>query len=231
MKFLEGNSYYVVEGREYDLTLGDVIIIRKHEMHRVFHRATAKYRSLVLFVYPEFFTENDCEEYQQAFFDYGKDNKIDSSIVFSSGLQDAVDRLRKYSDNFKRTDTPISKSIVIEILHIINGIKSFEKPAKINQSIKNVISYLNDNYTGEVSLDRLADKFYISKFHLCRVFKQTTGLTVQEYIKRKRLTLALELKNEGLSLTESAEKAGFTDYTSFYRYYKKRYKTSPKEAN
>ena len=229
--FLEGNCYYVVDGREYDLTIGDVIVIRKHEMHRVFHRAPARYHSLVLFVHPEFFVENNCTEYEQAFFDYGKDNKIDSQTVFSSGLQDAIERLKKYSEDFVKCDTPIVKSILIEILHIINGIKSFEKPAKTNQSVKKIISYLNDNYTGEVSLDQLADNFFISKFHLCRVFKQTTGLTVQEYIRRKRLTLALELKNQGLSLTEAAAKAGFNDYTSFYRYYKKRFKLSPKEAN
>jgi AraC-like DNA-binding protein len=228
--FLEGNCYYVVEGRKYDLTPGDVIIIRKHEMHRVFHNDESRYHSLVFFVYPEFFHDNHCEEYEQAFLDYGKDNKIDSSTVFSSGFQDAVDRLKKYSNDYTNTDSTIVKSILIEILHIINGIKLFEKPTKTNQSVKNVISYLNDNFTGEVNLDLLADTFFISKFHLCRVFKQATGLTVQEYIRRKRLTLAMELKNEGLTLTEAAAKAGFTDYTSFYRYYKKRYKTTPKET-
>ena len=227
--FLEGNCYYVVEGRRYDLTPGDVIIIRKHEMHRVFHTSVARYHSLVFFVYPEFFKENGCEEYEQAFLDYGKDNKIDSSTVFTSGLQDAIDRLKKYSANYKDNDSPVVKSTLIELLYIINGIKSFEKPIKTNQAIKNVINYLNKNFTGEVNLDLLADKFFISKFHLCRLFKQSTGLTVQEYIRRKRLTLAMELKNDGLTLTEAAEKAGFNDYTSFYRYYKKRYKTPPKE--
>ena len=125
--FIEGDSKYVVEDKNYSLEPYDVIIIRKHEMHRVFHNDSSRYHSLVFFVYPEFFHTNGCEEYEQAFFDYGKDNKIDSSTVFSSGLQDAIDRLTKYSNDFSKTDSAIVKSILIEILHIINGIKSFEK--------------------------------------------------------------------------------------------------------
>lgn len=228
--FLEGDCYYVVDGRKYELTPGDMIIIRRHEMHRVFHKSEGRYRSLVLFVSPEFFSENACKEYEKAFLEYGKDNKIDSSTVFSSGLQDALDRLKKYSKGFTETNTPVVKSSLIEVLHIINSVTSFEKPTKTNLSIRKIIKYINENYTRDISLDDLADEFFISKYHLCRVFKQITGLTVQEYIRRKRLTLALEKKNNGMSLSEAASQAGFADYTSFYRYYKKRYKNSPRES-
>ncbi len=225
--FLEGDSYYVVEGRKYELTPGDVIIIRKHEMHRVFHMSEKQYSSLVLFVFPEFFEENNCKEYEQAFLDYSKDNKINCQTVISSGLQDTIDRLLKYSNNTKNIDLPVVKSTLIEILHIINGVNRFEKPAKTNQSINKIISYLNDNFTSEVSLDSLTEQFFISKYHLCREFKKATGLTLQEYVRRKRLTLASELAHSGMTLSEAATRAGFTDYTCFYRYYKKRKKTSP----
>ena len=99
--YLEGDCYYVVDGRKYDLTHGDVIIIRRHEMHRVFHRSPGAYRSVVLFITPEFFSENKCQDYEKAFLEYGKDNKIDSETVYSSGLQDALLRLKKYSKNEK----------------------------------------------------------------------------------------------------------------------------------
>jgi AraC-like DNA-binding protein len=226
--FLEGDSYYLVDGRRYELKKGDVIIIRKHEMHRVFHKTFGRYHSYVLFVFPEFFEQNNCKEYEKAFLEYGKDNKIDAHTAFSSGLTDAMERLKKYSNNFTVEDSPIIRSTLMEILYIINSVHSFAKSTKTNRSVKDIIAYLNENYTdGDVDLDTLADKFFISKFHLCRVFKETTGLTVQEYVKRKRLTLAMELKNDGLTLSEASAKAGFKDYSSFYRYYKKRYSISP----
>lgn len=229
--YLEGDCYYVVDGKKYDLTRGDIIIIRRHEMHRVFHRSAGVYRSVVLFLSPEFFSQNNCQEYEKAFLEYGKDNKIDSETVYSSGLQDALNRLKKYSKNYVEQDSPIVKSLLIEIAYLINNIQSFEKPTKSNQSIREIIAFINANYKAEISLETLADKFFISKYHLCRVFKQATGLTVQEYVRRKRLTLALELKNDGMTLLEAASVAGFKDYSSFYRYYRKRYKNAPKSAN
>ena len=54
MFFLEGDSKYIVEGKEYFLESGDIIIVRKQEMHRIFHNSNAKYRRMVLFVEPEF---------------------------------------------------------------------------------------------------------------------------------------------------------------------------------
>lgn len=226
--FLKGDCYYVVEGRRYELTPGDMIIIRKHEMHRVFHNSSTEYSCLVLFLAPEFFSENNCLEYEDAFLDYNKDNKIDSHVVLSSGMQDVLDRLEKYSNGYTIKRSTIVKSVLIELLHILNGITSFEKPEKTNQTIKMVISYLNDNYTNDIDLDKIAEKFFISKFHLCRLFKHATGLTLQEYVRRKRLTFALELRRQGTTLSDASIKAGFKDYTSFYRYYKKRFKKPPK---
>ena len=84
--FLKGDCYYVVEGRRYELTPGDMIIIRKHEMHRIFHNSFGEYSSFVFFFKPEFFSENNCLEYEDAFLDYSKDNKIDSHVVLSSGM-------------------------------------------------------------------------------------------------------------------------------------------------
>ena len=74
----------------------------------------------------------------------------------------------------------------------------------------------------------LADKFYLSKYYLCRAFHKATGLTINEYVRRKRLVLVHELKDEGRSLTEAALMAGFHDYSSFYRAYVKEYGVSPR---
>ncbi|MBQ7793297.1 MAG: AraC family ligand binding domain-containing protein, partial [Clostridia bacterium] len=66
--FIEGDSHYVVEGNIYSLTPGDVIVIRKHQMHRVFHNSPKSYKRIVLMVSPAFFQNMQCGEYEQAFF-------------------------------------------------------------------------------------------------------------------------------------------------------------------
>ena len=225
--FFEGDAKYIVENKNYTLSHGDVIIIRKNEMHRVFHNSPAAYSSFVLSVSPQFFPENNCPEYEEAFINKNYGNKINSEIVHSSGLYDSILRLKKYSEG--GADSPVVKAVVIEICYLINKISSFEAPYFTNLTTKEVINYINSNFRSEITLDSLCKRFYISKYYLCRIFKQATGLTVQEYIRQKRLTFAYELKKEGKTLSEAAVAAGFTSYSSFYRSYMKKYSKTPKE--
>ena len=53
--FLEGDAKYVVEDKMYTLEPGDLIIIRKHEFHRIYHNSPTPYRRAVLMVSPAFF--------------------------------------------------------------------------------------------------------------------------------------------------------------------------------
>ena len=74
----------------------------------------------------------------------------------------------------------------------------------------------------------LCEKFFVSKYYLCHIFKESTGLTVHEYVKQKRLNLAKEFVSDGKTLTEAAILSGFSDYSSFYRAYTKEHNQKPK---
>lgn len=229
--FLEGNSKYVVEEKIYDLSPGDIIIIRKHDMHRVFHMGNQKYHRIVLMVSPDFFKRNNCAEYETVFLNkHAKaGHRINAEIVRSSGLLDAIMRLKYYSENFSNLYAPVSESIVTEILYLLNHVSAFETADTTNKIVKNVIDYINAHFTAEITLDALCEKFFVSKFYLCHIFKAATGLTIQQYIRQKRLTLADTLRSEGKTLTEAALSSGFGDYSSFYRAYVKKNHKSPRE--
>lgn len=230
--FLEGDAKYIVEEKSYTLEPGDIIIIRKHEMHRIFHNSSARYQRCVLMVAPEFFHMYGCPEYESQFQKAapGTDNKIAAELVRSSGLYDAFIRYRKYADDSDVTPTsPILISIIIEILYLINKITGFSTADLTNSPIKDIILYLNNRFADDISLDMLAEKFYLSKYYLCRTFRKATGLTVHEYICRKRLAMVRELCTDGRSLNEAALMAGFRDYSCFYRAYVKEFGTSPRK--
>ena len=74
----------------------------------------------------------------------------------------------------------------------------------------------------------LAKRFYLSKTHLNRIFKQSTGTTVWEYITIKRLFLAKELIAAGRQPTDVCTQCGFKDYTTFFRSYKRHFGISPR---
>lgn len=230
--FLEGDSKYIVEDKTYTLEPWDIIIIRKHEMHRIYHNSMSSYHRLVLMVSPLFFEENGCTDYESQFLKnvFGNDNKIAAELVRSSGLYDAFLRYKKYSENYTLSpDCPVLKSIIVEILYLINKITCFSASDLTKSPIKPVLFYLNNHYTEDISLNMLEEKFFLSKYYLCRAFHKATGLTVHQYIQRKRLTRVRELRLEGMNIGDAAIQSGFHSYSSFYRAHLNEYGIPPRK--
>ena len=140
--FLSGDAKYIVEGNTYSLNPQDIIVIRKNEMHRVFHNSDKPYRRTVINVSPQFFTEHNCIEYEHQFLNYGTGNKISADVVVSSGIYGAFERLRKFSDNFSDISTPVVCGVIIEILYLINKNMNFSDADKTNSQLGNIIEYI-----------------------------------------------------------------------------------------
>lgn len=229
--FLEGDSKFVIEGKEYFLESGDIIIVRKHEMHRVYHNSNAKYHRIILMVEPEFFINNNCLDYETQFTNskMGIANRIKSDYVRACGLYDTFMRLKKYSGNYTQTEEPVVDALVMMILYLINQVGQFSSSDGHDSHVEQVISYINNHYTEDIDLEILSTIFFISPNYLCRIFRKSTGLTVHHYIRRKRLSKVRELRTNGKSISDAAMLSGFRDYSSFYRTYKKLMGCSPKE--
>ena len=228
--FLKGDSKYFIEENIYDLKPYDIIVIRKNQMHRIYHNSDTAYHRIVLNISPDFFCVNKCTEYEEQFISPSSEigNKIDAATVISSGLYDAFMRMREYSNNFTETDSPIFRAGVIEILYLMSNIKLYSNSETENTQLKEVISHINKNYTQNLTLDELEKRFFISKYHLCHIFPQATGMTVHQYITKKRLALAKDMIKSGMSIKEASNQSGFNNYSSFYRAYLKEYGISPK---
>ena len=69
----------------------------------------------------------------------------------------------------------------------------------------------------------------MSKYHIAHVFKDNIGMSIHQYITKKRLNLCKEAISGGMSITDAYHRFGFGDYSSFYRAFKKEYGISPKD--
>ncbi len=228
--FIKGDAQYLVEGNYYNLNPLDAIVISQNEMHRVFHFSNTFYERFVINISPEFFVDANCEEYEEIFKNeiFEGNNKIFAKDILESGLYNIILSLKKYSNNGENCNSPVVRAAIIEFLYVLNNIKNFSKSEQSDTRIRDIISYINENYTENISLDDLAARFFISKYHLCRLFKKATGHTVHNYINHKRLTVLRDLLSTGISIGEGCSLCGFPDYSSFYRFYIKETGKSPK---
>ncbi len=107
--------------------------------------------------------------------------------------------------------------------------ESIQDDIIFNRKISDIIHYINNNLAEPLSLDMLAKKFYISKYHLFREFKKYTGYTPHEYALHKRLIHSREQLKEGSRISDICQSCGFGDYSNFYRSFIKVYGMTPKE--
>jgi len=95
--------------------------------------------------------------------------------------------------------------------------------------IGRVLAYISDHYNEKLTLQDLADRFYVSKYHLSHEFSARVGTSVYRYIILKRLLAAREQIADGAPPSEVYQNCGFQDYANFYRAFKTEYGISPKE--
>ncbi len=230
--FISGKGKFHVEGSEYPLSSGDILIMRSTESHYVEIDPRYPYERIAVHFEEEILHDIDPDhKLLSVFYDReaGKEN-----LFTADDFQ--TDNFKLYLRNMTYTSRDQRLQILTGLLPLLNELYN----ASLNRSdgstppesnAYRIIRYVNEHLYEELSLDTICKEFYISKPQLCRIFKRATGSTVWEYVTVKRLVAAQQLIRSGFSIAEAARKCGFGDYTAFYRAYRKQFGETPKAAN
>lgn len=101
-------------------------------------------------------------------------------------------------------------------------------------SLKNMngaIKFIEENLTNEIDFKEVARLAYCSEYHFKRMFSFLAGISLSEYIRRRRLTLAaFELKNSNMKVIDIAIKYGYSSPDSFARAFQHLHGITPSEA-
>lgn len=237
--FVSGNVQYNIESRSYLLTPGDILLISPMELHQpMFADSQRSYERIVLWIDKRFL---------ESFSIPGQDITacFDSSAPFHTNLlrPDATTRqllafqleqLLAETEEDGEYSKICAMSYLVQVLVLLNRQARKEqqypevKPLA-DSAVYSVMTYINEHYSEDLTLDNLANRFFISKYHLSREFVRLIGTSVHRYIIQKRLVMAKQMMSEGMSSTEVYQHCGFGDYSNFYRAFKSEYQISPKE--
>ncbi len=103
-------------------------------------------------------------------------------------------------------------------------------PLSHTSNIKEVIAYLDENYLEKILIDELVFIFNSNRSKLCREFKAKTGMTILEYINKKKIAYAKKLLEESAdTITAIAAKMNFDTIHYFTSFFKQQTGVSPKE--
>ena len=228
--FMKGDADFVVEGTVYPLRPYDILLMNPNEFHHTRPKNTKPYERMVYTIDRSFFTTNSCEEYLEMFENRrpGEQNLIPSEFVKSHDIPDIINRSLKYSE--KENSEILSRYTILELLNELNKYKQTTSRSAFNAKVAPIINYINDNLSSPLFIDDIAEKFFLDKYYLCRLFKKHTGLTINKYITHKRIILVRNLYADGKTLSQASQEAGFGNYSNFYKMYVKETGMSPRES-
>jgi AraC family transcriptional regulator len=103
-------------------------------------------------------------------------------------------------------------------------------PAYGKSYIDNAISYMNEYYNANITIDDICEEINISPFHFIRAFRKQTGLTPHRYLLNLRIEKAAEmLQGRNFSIAETARMCGFVNLSRFSKAFKQMTGRSPKD--
>lgn len=206
--FIEGDNQFYIEGESYVLKSGDMLLINPTELHQcVVYPSKKEYERIVVWLKPDFVRTLSSPEFDLLSCFHAKDRKKAISVNVDA-RRDIESLFAKMldMDNFQGVGKDIMRNaLVMELLVKINNLVIDKQTPIVGENrmsilIKEVIAYIEEHLKEEITLEDLANQFFISKFHLAREFKKYSSVSIYQYIKLKRLILAKEyiLNNESI---------------------------------
>ena len=236
---MTGDVTYLIEGKIVHVMPGDLLLISPRELHQVCIRPEmSAYERYVLWVDPQLIRKLSTP-HSDLFSGLdpdrpGRGNQLRLKHEDRTRIQSLLEQLNQelHADHYG--SDLLRESLLVQILVAVNRLVNKQgsqlyEDNQPNRVITQVMNYINLHYNEPLSLDMLAEQFYVSKYHLSHEFNRIVGTSVYRYIQKKRLLIARQLLAQGQKASSVYNLCGFSDYAGFYRAFKGEYGITPSE--
>jgi len=193
--------------------------------------------------YHQFSFLSDPEDYHRCVFQFYDSPPFFTPVAVSmqdirflpcyEGMAYAVDLLVKQAEQAERTkcksldDVFLVQSVLLVLLYGAAEEKTDDRDSFRPPRLEAAISYIENNLSEPLLIPAIAEQCDLSVSGLSHLFQSELHISVHRYILNKRLAVAYNKILGGSSPMSAARECGFSDYSGFYRQFKKRFDTSP----
>lgn len=193
--FRKGNISYNVEGRTYDLIPGDIVFVPAGTVHRPVLHSSEIYERIIIYISRHYL--DACHDSDDLSLCLKEAHQKKSHVLRIPALKTTqiariIHDLEQSLDSREYANELYHKLLFLELMvqlnraALSNRIEYLSTTAS-NHKMINVIDYLNAHLTDDITIDFLAEHFYLSRYHLMHAFKEETGYTIGNYLTTKRL--------------------------------------------
>lgn len=237
----DGGGIYKIEGQEQTFRAGDVFIFRTNEKHFVTQRTADRddlSYSCGLYFFPELIQYLDSDIFDTKYMQVFSRNN-DHFIHYIPSEKPEAGRIAEMMDaiqnEFESAESGFEMMIMLDLMNIIVTYVRMYPPDLIDEicagrevrsdyyeDIINVMKYIDEHITEDISIDTLAELVNMSASCYSKWFKKINGYTTWDYINTQRVLRAQRLLREtNLSVTKIAAQCGFNNSANFNRQFKR----------
>lgn len=221
---VSGGGGYFIGTQRYQLRSGDILLIGSRTLHRPELDEHTPYERIIIYISPEYLRRTSTQECELMSVFSGRRGPVlrlgeeARRKIFALAYSLELD-LQSQGFGREILGNAGMLQLMVELGRRMESAPALQPSPLTGGSgrIRDVAEYVDAHLTEDLDIDTIAQRFFISRYHLMRLFRQETGITLHQYITRKRLLLARELMDGGMRATQACYQCGFRSYSSFTR--------------
>ena len=236
---ISGGKQFLIDNKTYKIEPGDLFFINQYESHYLSQIDQNEHERIVISIHPDFLRSLSTEKTELDYCFHHREPGFSHRISLDKSRQQKfMYYIHKITGLSGYGEDILERLAFTELMVFFNkefntGVQKLEDTnqftCQYDQQVNDILQYINANINEPITIGQLAENFYLSKSFICRIFKQSTGTTVNKYLTARRISIAKALLSEGASVNEVYEQCGFLDYSTFLKSFTKTVGLSPKK--